>query len=163
MAPRRPKQNAKSTVHDIVKKLKKYSVPKTKEGMARYGIETRHALGVSIPNISKIAKKIGTNHNLALQLWRTKMHEARILAAIIDDPCCVTEKQIESWVKDFHSWDLCDQCCGRLFDKTNFAYQKAFEWSERDEEFVKRAGFVLMAALAVHDKQAPDKNFRQFF
>lgn len=81
---------------------------------------------------------------------------------MIDEPKMVTVKQMENWVKDFDSWDLCDQCCGDLFDKTEFAYQKAMEWSKRDEEFVKRAGFVLMAKLALHDKKAEDKAFLTF-
>ena len=102
------------------------------------------------------------NHNLAQELWASGIHEARILACMIDDPEMVNEEQIERWVKDFDSWDVCDQCCSNLFDKTEFAYQKAVEWSKRNEEFVKRAGFVLMACLAVHDKKAKDKEFLRF-
>ena len=100
---------------------------------------------------------------LAHDLWKTKIHEARILAGMIDEPEKVTEKQMEQWVKEFNSWDLCDQLCGNLFDKTRFAYKKIFEWSKREEEFVKRAGFVLIATLSVHDKRAKDKKFEQFF
>jgi len=101
-------------------------------------------------------------HELALELWDSEIHEARILAGFIDDPAKVTEEQLETWVLDFDSWDICDQVCSALFDKTDFAYQKAEEWSERPEEFVKRAGFVLMATLAVHDKKAPDAPFEKF-
>jgi 3-methyladenine DNA glycosylase AlkD len=130
--------------------------------MARFGIVTENALGVSVPNLRKIAKQAGKNHDLALELWRTGIREARILAGMVERPDAVTEKQMDSWVKDFNSWDLCDQFCGNLFDKTGFAHGKAIEWSQRDEEFVKRAGFVLMATLAVHDKQAGDSVFAAF-
>ena len=109
-----------------------------------------------------IAKSIGKNHKLAGDLWNTGLHEARIIACLIDDPDKVTEKQMEKWVKDFNSWDLCDQCCNNLFRKTRFAHQKAVEWSSREEEFVKRAGFVMIAVLAVHDKKSEDNVFLKF-
>lgn len=130
--------------------------------MARFGINPHNTLGVSIPNIRAMAKEIGKNHALAQQLWTSGIHEARILAAMIDDPERVTEQQMERWVKDFDSWDVCDQCCSNLFDKTEFAHRKAVEWSKRSEEFVKRAGFTLMACLAVHDKNANDSAFVKF-
>lgn len=146
----------------VMKKLKSLSDLKTLEGMARFGINPHNTYGVSIPNIRKIAKEAGGNHLLAQQLWESGVHEARILACMIDDPNVVGERQIESWVKEFDSWDVCDQCCSSLFDRTEFAYKKAFEWSRRKEEFVKRAGFVLMAALSVHDKGAKDEEFLKF-
>jgi len=96
-------------------------------------------------------------------LWASGLHEARILASMIDDPRLVSEHQMETWVKDFDSWDICDQVCGNLFDKTPSAFQKAVEWCHREPEFVRRAGFVMMAELAVHDKQAPDEVFLPFF
>jgi len=148
---------------EIIDQLKSLSDPEAVSGMARFGIKSDKTLGVSIPNLRKIAKKTGKNHPLALQLWDSDIHEARILAGMVDDPEMVTEEQMESWVKDFDSWDVCDQCCLNLLDKTEFAYQKAIEWSERSEEFVKRTGFVLMAQFAVHDKKASDEDFIQFF
>lgn len=148
---------------EILKKLKSCSVPSARAGMARFGIDTKYALGVSVPNMRKIAKSVGRNHGLALRLWDTKIHEARILASMIDLPESVTEKQTEEWVRCFNSWDICDQCCMNLFDKTKFAYRKAAEWSGREDEFVKRAGFALMACLAWHDKHAEDKKFLEFF
>jgi len=99
---------------------------------------------------------------MAEQLWRTGIHEARILARMVDDPARVTEEQTEKWVADFDSWDVVDGSCGNLFDKTELAVRKAHEWSKRKEEYVKRAGFVLMAELAVHDKRAADKTFLDF-
>lgn len=117
---------------------------------------------MSIPNIRKIAKETGKNHALAQELWNSGIHEARILAGIIDEPEEVTEQQMEKWVKDFDSWDVCDQCCSNLFDKTEYAHKKAVEWSRRQGEFVKRAGFTLMAALSVHDKKAADEKFLKF-
>ena len=130
--------------------------------MARFGINPENTYGVSIPNLRKIARETGEDHALAQQLWASGIHEARILASFIDKPETVTEAQMESWVKDFDSWDVCDQCCSNLFDKTKFAHRKAAEWSKREEEFVKRAGFTLMAALAVHDKKAADEDFLKF-
>jgi 3-methyladenine DNA glycosylase AlkD len=132
--------------------------------MARFGIKPKtQILGVSIYEIRKIAKKLGSEHRLALKLWSSKIHEARLLAGMIDKPNKVTEKQIEKWASDFDSWDIVDQTCSNLFDKTPFAYKKAFEWSKRKEEFVKRAGFVLMATLSVHDKKATDAKLAKFF
>ena len=148
---------------EILTKLKSLSHPDAVAGMARFGINPTDTYGVSIPVLRKMAKQIGKNHLLAQQLWTSSsIHEARILAGMIDVPEKVTETQLERWVKDFDSWDVCDQCCSNLFDKTKFAHKKAIEWSKRREEFVKRAGFVLMATLAVHDKEASDKEFLKF-
>jgi 3-methyladenine DNA glycosylase AlkD len=147
---------------DILEKLKALSDPKAVEGMARFGINPENTYGVSIPNLRKIAGEVGKNHDLSQQLWASAIHEARILASMIDEPKIVSEEQMESWVADFDSWDVCDQCCMNLFEKTKFAYQKAVEWSSSDKEFVKRAGFVLMARLAVSDKKADDKQLEEF-
>lgn len=147
---------------DILKKLRSLSNPKAVEGMAKYGINPKNAYGVSIPNLRKMAKEIKRNHLLAQQLWASSVHEARILATMVDDPKMMTDKQIEGWVRGFYSWDICDQCCNNLFKKTKFAYQKAVAWSSGEEEFVKRAGFVLMACLAVSDKKTGGKQFERF-
>lgn len=146
----------------IIEKLKSLSDPSAVAGMKRFGISTQNALGISIPNLRKISKEMGKNHNLAKKLWGSGIHEARILACFVDEPREINEEQMENWVKDFDSWDICDQCCGNLFDKTEFAYKKAREWSLRKKEFVKRAGFVLIASLAVHDKKAKDNDFLGF-
>lgn len=147
---------------NVLKKMKSLSNPKAVAGMARFGINPENTYGISIPNLRKMAKQIGKNHALAQQLWLSGIHEARILAGMIDEPQMVTEKQMEDWVRDFDSWDVCDQVCSNLFDKTSVAHKKAMEWSKREEEFVKRAGFVLMAALSVHDKEANDEAFLKF-
>ena len=124
--------------------------------MARVGIRVDRALGVSIPNCRRIARSHRRDHGLALDLWRTRIHEARILASMIDDPEQVTDEQMESWVSDFDSWDLCDQVCSNLFGWTPFAFDKAMAWTRRPEEFVKRAGFTLIAERAVHDRERGD-------
>ncbi|MEM4347264.1 MAG: DNA alkylation repair protein [Candidatus Altiarchaeota archaeon] len=149
--------------NNILKKLKSLSNPRAVEGMVKYGITAERAYGVSIPNLRKIAKEIGKDHKLAQQLWKLNIRETRILASMIDDPVLVTEKQMEKWVKEFDYWEICDQICQNLFTYSKFAYQKAIEWSERDEEFVKRAGFALMAWLAFKDKKAKDEQFEVFF
>jgi len=147
----------------VIKKLKSLSNPEAIIGMARYGITPENTYGASIPNLRKIAKEEGINHKLAQRLWNTNIRETKILASMIEDPEMVTDEQIEGWVKEFNYWEICDQCCMNLFEKTKFAYKKAVEWSSREKEFIKRAGFVLMARLAVSDKKADDKRFEKFF
>ena len=147
---------------EIVKKLKSLSNPEAVAGMARFGINPENTYGVSIPNLRRMAKEIGKEHTLARQLWSSGIHEARILAGMINEPEMVTEKQMEEWVRDFDSWDVCDQVCMNLFEDTPFAYKKAIAWSKRKDEFIKRAGFVMMARLAVSDKKAGDKQFEKF-
>ena len=147
---------------DVIVKLNALADPEAVKGMTHFGINTKNSLGVSVPVLRRMAKEIGKDHALAQQLWASGIHEACILASMVDKPGMVTEVQMESWVRDFDSWDVCDLCCSHLFDKTQFAYQKAEAWSKREEEFVKRAGFVLMAALAVHDKAAADEKFLEF-
>jgi len=148
---------------ELLEKLKSLSDPRAVAGMAEYGISVNNAFGISIPDLRKIAKEIGKNHALSEQLWSSGIREGRILASMIADPGMVTEQELEGWVSGLDSWEVCDQCCNNLVCKTSFAYPKAMEWSRRREEFVKRAGFVLMACLAVHDKGADDGQFRQFF
>jgi 3-methyladenine DNA glycosylase AlkD len=150
-------------LNDVIAELKSMGNPKAAAGMARYGIKADRALGVSIPGLQRLAKKIGKNRKLAEDLWSSAIHEARILACMIDDPQQITAEVLERLVNEFDSWDLCDQCCNRLFSKTPFARQKALAWASRPEEFVKRAGFVLMAVLSVHDKKAANKQFDAFF
>jgi len=147
----------------VLRELKSMANPKNVEGMARFGISREGTLGISIYDLRPMAKRIGKDHELAAKLWSTGIHEARLLAGYIDDPEKVTERQMEAWAADFDSWDVVDQVCSSLFDQTDIAYSKAVEWSRREEEFVKRAGFVLMAALSVHDKKASDSQFEKFF
>lgn len=148
---------------EILERLTSQANPENVAGMARFGINPQGTLGVSIPTLRQMAKETGKDHHLAQALWDSGLHEARILASMVDDPSLVSEEQMENWVKDFDSWDICDQVCSNLFDRTSYAYQKASEWSTREEIFVKRAGFTLMASLAMHDKKAQDEKFEQFF
>jgi 3-methyladenine DNA glycosylase AlkD len=127
--------------NDIIRKIKSLADPEAVKGMARFGINPENTYGISIPGLRKMARELGKSHELAK---------------------LVTEAQMGSWVQDFNSWDVCDQCCSNLFDQTELAHRKAEEWSQREEEFVKRAGFVLMAALSVHDKKASDEDFIKF-
>jgi len=150
-------------VKEIVEKLKSFSNPEAIEGMARFGITPKRTFGISIPDLRKIAKEVGKNHELALKLWEIDTRETRILASMIDEPEVVKEEQMEEWVKEFDYWEICDQVCQNLFIHTKFAHKKALEWSRRDEEFVKRAGFALMAWFAFKYKDAEDKKFEEFF
>jgi 3-methyladenine DNA glycosylase AlkD len=147
------------TYRQVIDTLRTLANPANVAGMARYGISPTGTLGVPMPVLRKMAKQIGRRHDLADELWRSAIHEARILAALIDDPGRVTDEQMERWVLDIDSWDVCDQLCSNLFSRTALARQKAAAWSGRSETFVKRAGFVLMACLAVHDKKADDALF----
>jgi len=149
--------------NEIINKLKSLGNPKNLAGMARFGINTKNTLGISIPELRKLAKQIGKNHELALKLFNSGIHEARILACFTGKPELATEQQIEKWVKKLDSWDDCDQCCSAFFDKTKNSHKQAIKWAKRKEEFVKRAGFAMMATLAVHDKKAIDKDFIKFF
>ena len=131
----------------------------SRAGMARYGINVTNALGVSVYELRRMAKALGADHDLALALWDTGNHEARMLASMVDEPAAVTEAQMEEWAAAFDSWDVCDQVTSNLFDKTPFAYDKVREWSAAEDEWVKRAAFATAAALAVQDKKAPDERF----
>ena len=147
----------------VVRELKSLASPRDAEGMRRFGIGGKlPLLGVSMSKLRPLAWRLGRNHPLALELWEAGVHEARMLAVLVSDPKQVTARQMEAWVKDFDSWDSCDGACIHLFRKTPFAWSKADVWSRRRAEFVKRAGFVLMATLAVHDKKAPDEQFLPF-
>jgi 3-methyladenine DNA glycosylase AlkD len=148
-----------ATVEEVVNKLNARAKPDQLAGMARYGMTVEKRLGVAVPDMRKMAKEIGRDHQLALALWRTGFAEAMILASMIARPDEVTEAQMEDWVKDFNSWDVCDQVCLNLFDKTPLAWQKVLDWSRREEEFVKRAAFALIAGLAWHNRQAEDEEF----
>jgi 3-methyladenine DNA glycosylase AlkD len=131
--------------------------------MARYGIVSKKVFGISVVSLREMAKKIGRNHGLAQELWRTGILDARFLAAFIEEPGKITEAQMDRWAKDFDNWAICDGCSLHLFDRTPFAWKKALSWTTRKEEFVRRAGFALIAVLAVHDKSAPDAKFERTF
>lgn len=153
-------------VKEIVNKLQSLENPANIAGMARFGIVTKKAFGVSAPVLKNLAREIKkqaeNRHALALELWASGIHEARAVAYLIDDPKQVTEAQMDAWAADFDNWAICDSTCGHLFSRTPYAYEKAFQWSACEEEFVKRAGIVLMAWLAVHDKKTDDSTIARF-
>lgn len=151
------------TAKIIIQELRRQANPKNVAGMMRFGIRSDGTLlGISIPWLRRKARGVGKNHGLALQLWRANIHEARLLAAFIEEPEKVTARQMDTWAGQFDSWDICDQVCSNVFDRTPFAYHKARRWVRDRREFVRRAGFAMMAALAVHDKGAPDARFVAF-
>ncbi len=161
----------------ILAHLNTLSNPVSVAGMRRFGISGKNMLGVSVTTLRKIARTVPKNHALAKKLWKSGIHEARILASMLDEPDKVTSAQMDAWIRDFDSWDVCDQVCGNLFDKTPVAWKKAESWTLRKREFEKRAGFALMATLAWHEKKgkitrngkptesdaATDKKFEAFF
>jgi 3-methyladenine DNA glycosylase AlkD len=145
----------------ILAELRGLGSERDRAGMARYGINVENAFGVSIYELRKVAKRLGTDHELALALWATGNHEARLLACFVDDPVAVTAEQMEAWARDFDSWDICDQATTSLFDRTQPAWTKAAEWAGREEEWVKRGGFALMAGPAAPDKTPEDRAFTE--
>jgi 3-methyladenine DNA glycosylase AlkD len=151
------------TGEEVIASLKARANPAGVAGKAHFGSRPAQSLGLTMPMLRQMAREIGRNHPRALELWASGLHEGRILASLLADPKQVTPELMEDWVKDFDAWDVCDQVCGNLFDKTPYAYQKVVEWSQREQEYVRRAGFTMMAVLAVHDKKAPDEAFLQFF
>jgi 3-methyladenine DNA glycosylase AlkD len=152
-------QTDKSRLRDALAQLKALGNPANVAGMARFGVIAKKAYGVPTPALRKLAREIGRDQTLSLQLWNTGIHDARHLAALVGDSARVTLAQMERWARDFASWDVVDGCCCHLFVRTPHAWKMELAWSRRKEEFVKRAGFALMAYLAVHDKKAADQKF----
>jgi 3-methyladenine DNA glycosylase AlkD len=151
------------TVEEVLANLRRHADPRNIEGMARYGINAQAALGVAAPRMKAIARRAGKDHELAQKLWATGVREARHIAAWVDDPSLVTPGQMDRWARDFDSWDIVDGVCGHLFVYAPSAWKKALQWPHRKEEFVRRAGFTMMAWLAVHDKESSDEAFQPCF
>lgn len=151
------------SMEDILMKLKYKARPDQVKGMAKFGIISEKRLGVSIPDLRKLAKEVKINHQLAVKLWKADIPEAKILASMIADADKMTNKQMEDWVDDINSWDICDQVCLNVFRKTSLAWEKIKDWSNSKEEFVKRTAFSLTACLAVHEKKIEDNKFLKLF
>ena len=151
-------------IDEVLEQLKSRAnpTPENLRGMARYGINTERALCVSTPDMQNLGKQVGKDHALALKLWQAGWRETRILAAMVDDPAKVTGEQMDKWVIDFDSWDVCDATCLYLFSWTGLACDKALQWSNREEEYVKRAGFTLMACLAVGKRKPGEERLAAF-
>ena len=152
-----------ASIQEVLNGLKAKARPDQLKGMARYGMTVERRLGVSVPDMRKIAKESGKDHRLAIELWKTGIPEAKMVAAMTDEPEKLSEAQMEDWVKDIDSWDVCDQVCMNLFEKTPLAWKKILDWHRREEEFVKRTAFALIACLAWHDKDAEDGRFIKLF
>ena len=149
-------------IERLLAELRAQGNPANVAGMARYGISTEGTLGVPVTVLRRMAKEVGRDHALAEELWRSGIHEARILATIVDDAALVTSRQMDRWVLDFDSWDVCDHACHNLFRYSTLAVTKAEKWAVDRREFVKRAGFSLMAGLAVKARDAADETFEKF-
>ena len=148
-----------ATVAEALAQLEKKGSQKNVAGMARYGIGAKKAYGVSVSDIRALAKKIGRDHALAGRVWKSGVFEGRLLAAFLEDPALVTPSQMDAWARGFENWADCDTTCIHLFSRTPYAWKKIEQWSSRNDELVKRAAFALIAAVAVHDKKAPDEPF----
>jgi len=157
-------QGRRQPPHDlaaVLAEIRAKARPDQLAGRARFGITGAGRLGLAVPDMRRIAQKTGRNHALALKLWRTGNPDARIVAALVAEPERLSDREMEEWVGDFASWDVCDQVCRNLFDKCPRAWQKIREWAEREETFVRRAAFALIACLAWHDREAPDRHFTE--
>jgi 3-methyladenine DNA glycosylase AlkD len=154
-----PKAAAADRVREALTWLERRGSKRNRDGMARYGIVAAKVFGVSVADIRQLAKRLGRDHELAAALWETGWYEARMLTAFVEEPKLVTPAQMDRWARDFDNWAICDTLCFHLFDRTPHAWRKIEQWSVRREEFVKRAGFALLASVALHDKQAADAPF----
>lgn len=157
----------------VVEKLRSMGRAKVRDGMARFAITADRAFGIPVGDIRALARSLRgprvpqdqaeaakrRNHALALDLWKAGWYEARILACFVDEPSLVTPAQMDRWAKDFDNWAICDTACFHLFDKSPHATAKVVEWAERDQEFVKRGAFAILASVALHNKKAPDAVF----
>lgn len=151
-----------NTVEAIEARLRALGDPESVEGMRRFGITPDHTYGVRIPALRRLGREIGRDHALATELWAVETRETRILASLVAEPDRVDGALMEQWVASFDYWEICDQVVMNLFRRSSLAVPKAFAWSERQETFVKRAGFVLMAQLAVGKGRAEEKTLRTF-
>ena len=145
-----------------VKWLRARGSERFRAGLARYGLPTEKAFGVPVGTIQKYGKALGRDHALARDLWRTGWTDARMLAAFVGEPDKVTPREMDRWCRDFDSWGIVDTVCFKLWDRSPHAWTKAAQWSRWAPEFEKRAGFVLMACLAAHDRTAEDAAFLKF-
>ena len=150
------------TAAALIAELQAHANPANLAGMARYGIATDRAFGVTIPLLRALAKRAGKDHRLAGELWASGIHEARILATMVEDPARITGAQMDRLARGFDSWDVCDQACQNLFRHTPFAVAKAVQWAGDRREFVRRAGFALMAGLAAQRNRMEDAQFEAF-
>lgn len=146
-------------VDDIIAALQALGDRSVVEGRSHYAIRATVSFGVSLPKIRELAKIVGRDQSLAEQLWATEIHEARLLASLVGDPKIISANTMDGWIRDFESWDVCDACTSNLFDRTPFAWQKLGQWAAGEGEFVRRAAFATLAALAAHNKKAPDSQF----
>jgi 3-methyladenine DNA glycosylase AlkD len=146
----------------VLRELKGLADPKVRAKMEYFGVHVPKAHGISVPVLHQFAKHVGKDHQLARQLWRSGIHEARILATLIGESPKVTAEEMDRWARDFNSWDVVDAACCYLYAQAKPAWSKTAAWSRRREEFVKRASFSLVAYLSYKDKEAPDARFERF-
>lgn len=155
-----PKRPLTAQVKEVLDLLKRHGSKQVRDSMGpRYGVHTDKAFGVPVGTLQTLAKRIGRDHELAAELWKTGWYEARMMAAFIDDPERVTPAQMDRWCRDFDNWGICDTVCFHLFDRTPHAFAKITQWAGRKEEFVKRAAFALLACLALHDRRDDNRPF----
>jgi 3-methyladenine DNA glycosylase AlkD len=158
-SPKGAQRSPQDEVQAALSWLEKKSTPRDRENLGRFGITANKAFGVSMANIQALARRIGRNHELAAALWDTGWYEARMLTSFVDEPARVTPAQMDRWCRDFDNWGICDTVCFHLFDRTPHAWAKVAQWSDKRDEFIKRAAFALLASLAGHDKSAGDEPF----
>jgi 3-methyladenine DNA glycosylase AlkD len=148
-----------STLKEILAEMRTMGNPAARADMARFGIRAENVIGLSVPQIRLIARRTSRSQKVAEELWNTGIHDARILASLVADPQAIPPEIMDQWARETDSWDICDACCCNLFDRTPHAWKKIRQWAADEREFVRRAAFATVAAIAVHDKKAPDTVF----
>lgn len=151
-------------LNSVVRRLEALAEPqKVLFKEKRFAIKADNSLGIYQKDLKLLAKEIGPNNELALQLYATDIYEARLLCCRLYDPKLITRTQMNQWAGDFENWEICDSFCMGFFTKSRYAIEKALQWSSSNKEFTKRAGFTIMAAYGFADKQADNQLFEQFF
>lgn len=138
----------------IIQEFERLSDVDFAQNMKKFGIRYVKSYGLRLPQIRKVAKQCGKNHDLALKLWNHGYHETYLMATLVEESEKVSSKQLNDWVNTFYSWDLVDQACINLLRFIPEARENIFIWCDSDEEFVKRTAFSLIAVLAVHEKES---------
>jgi len=154
--------NVAARAEAVLARLRTMGSEHNRQGMARFGITIDRALGISVTALRPVAKELGRDHDLACALWGSGIHEARLLAILTAEPKRMTLAAMKRWAMDCDSWDLTDQLCGNVLDRTPHAVAAVRAWSGHKHVWLRRAAFALMAALSVHDKKMPDEVFESF-
>lgn len=151
-----------SSLNEVLSELEALAEPEKAKGLAHYGIPEENALGIRMPVLRKLAREIGKDQALAEELWQHRYHECKLLATLVAEPKRFSLADADCWVNDIYSWDVCDQLCINLLRETEYAWELPQRWAPEEQEFIRRAGIVMIAVMGVHFKKTPEEDFLQF-